>query len=217
MYAKGFAKAACIALSVCLVACLVPSIATAQGMADVPEHIQRAAAPDAVADILFARSFTVSEGFTYHWRADQPTISTGHLLVLNVDPLLSRPRQIEVPVLFADDTPVQLLNTGYPSGNMVVLVPDWIDLDSARFYFGTTELPESIDAENGQRELLDATARGVRPFSARTLAAARAAGGEMWQVEDAADLMLRAADLIEVYSPEEMDLVESLTVERVGR
>jgi hypothetical protein len=201
-------RATGIRLGVWGIAMLLGSLAAGQNTDKSPEYLQRAAAPDAVSDLLYSRPFTLTEAYAYTWLRGQPLINSGHILVLAVDPEVARPRQVDVPVLYAGDTPAHLTNTGFPSGHMIVIVPEWIDLHTVPVYFGSTELPERIDRVRGQGEMQAARARGAKPFTPDQLAVASAMGGDTLAVADPVALMRAVADLIEIYAPEEHELAE---------
>ena len=178
--------------------------------------VEPAAATGAVFDLLYARPFTLEQPYLYAWTKEQPEITGGTLLVLAVAAELARPRDVDVPVLFAGDTPVHLTNTGYPSGRAIVFVPAWVDLASAPFYFGSLELPERIDRERGAAELRAAAAQGAAPFPAETVTRALAAGGEAARFTDSLALFRAAADLIDRYAPDESHVAERYRVPLVG-
>jgi hypothetical protein len=211
-------------LVACAVTILLAPVAMAQGMrastaesaVESPEHLRRAAELTAVSDLVYARPFVLRESYPYTWLSEQPLISAGHLLVLAVDPEVARPRQVDVPILYAGDTPAQLTNTGFPSGYLIVVVPDWIDLRVSPVFFGSTGLPEQIGRAYGQREMETAVARGVEPFATERLAAAEAEGGDTLLADDAVALMRAVADLIEIYAPEEQELAEIYRTPLVG-
>jgi hypothetical protein len=163
---------------------------------------------EAVRGLLYSRPFTLQEPYVYTWLHDQPAITGGVLLGLAVDPEVAKPQQVDVPVLFAGDTPVHLTNSGYPSGRMIVIVPTWVDLARVPVYFGSTELPERIDRARGALEEAAASARGAGPFGAEARAAAFAAGGEPLAVRGSHELFLAVADLIDRFAPLESELAE---------
>ncbi len=167
--------------------------------------IEPVAATGGVLDVLYIRPFTLQEPVRYTWTREQPEITAGVLLVLEVRPELVLPREVDVPVLFAGDTPVHLTNTGYPSGRLVVLVPDWIAPGDVPFYFGSTELPERITRERGAAEAAAAIGQGARPFPAERIARARAAGGDSARFAGPVALFRAAADLIDAYAPDEAE------------
>ena len=174
--------------------------------------VEPVAATGAVWDLLCIRPFTLKQPYVYEWMRERPEMTAGELVVVRVDPQLSRPRQTDVAVLFAGDTPVQLTNVGYPSGILVVIVPGWVDLSAAPFYFGSTELPERIDRARGAAELSAAMALGAAPFARERLASARSAGGDEAAPADANALFLAVADLIDAYAPDEHERAENYRI-----
>jgi len=191
--------------------------AEAQEVAPAPAvSVEPAAATGAVHDLLYARPFALEQPYPYTWMREQPGIVAGQILVLEVDPEFARPRQTGVAVLFAGGVPAHLTNTGYPSGRMIVIVPDWVDPLSAPFFFGSRELPERIDRARGAVELAAAAGQGAAPFSAEVVAAARAAGGERARWRDSVALFRAVADLIDAYAPDEHELAEIYRTPLVG-
>ncbi len=174
--------------------------------------VEPVAATGAVWDLLCIRPFTLEQPYVYEWMRERPEMTAGQLVVLQVDPQFSRPRQTDVAVLFAGDTPAQLTNVGYPSGMLVVIVPEWVDLSTAPFYFGSTELPERIDRARGAAELSAASALGAVPFARERLASARSVGGDAAALADANALFLAVADLIDAYAPDEHERAENYRI-----
>ena len=87
---------------------------------------QKAAAPASpkpIKDILYARPFTLTKGYRNDWSKEHALVSSGLLVVLEVDPLLVAPRDAAEPVLYAGNTPVQRLNHGDRSGRVIGIVP----------------------------------------------------------------------------------------------
>jgi len=178
---------------------------------------------DAVVTVVHVRPFVTNEPFTHWWRAERPSFDAGLLLVLEVsDPTLIHPRQTAEPVLFVGDQTVERLNSGYESGHLVALLPaarnaqGGVDVDLSRLpiYFDLPALPESIDGPAAQAALARALAAGIGAQSAEELAAVTSA-----QVTfvDVGDVHAHAADLIETWSPLEVDLVSGLRAPRLDR
>lgn len=178
--------------------------------------IEPVAATGGVLDILYLRPFTLDEPFVYTWIHGQPEITAGYLAVLEVRPDLVLPRAVDVPVLFAGDTPVHFTNTGYPSGRLIVFVPDWVDPATAPFYFGSMELPERITRSRGAAERAAAVADGAIPFADERIGQARAGGGEPARLADSVALFRAAADLIDAYAPDEAEKAEIYRTRLVG-
>jgi len=171
--------------------------------------------------LLHAQPFQLDEPYTHWWRAEAPEVASGWVLVLASDPDLVRPRQTAEPVLYVGAQTAERCNAPTDSGHLVVLVPaplaagGTIALDPYRvpIWFGDPDLPERVDAAEIRRQLEAATARGVGPArrSARleSLLDAASAPGTIY-ARDRLELDLVLADLIELYSPDEVDLVEGL-------
>jgi len=169
------------------------------------------AVPKGAEELVYARRFTLEQPFTYTWCKEQPEIREGWILVVRVDREMARPRQVCVPVLYVNGIPAQLMNVGYLSGHLVVFVPGKPDLRKALVYFGSTELPERVDAAHGRKELAAAREAGVRPFPKKIVDQALERGGtETLGVPDAHRLFQALADLIDRYAPDEHDVAEGL-------
>jgi len=172
------------------------------------EVLEQPVAVTAVRSLLYARAFTLRQPYVYPYLREAPAISRGTLLVLEVDPEVARPRDVDVPVLFAGDTPVHLTNSGYPSGRMIVFIPDGIDLAHVPVFFGSTELPERMDRARGALEANTAMARAARPFAPDVRAMSFVAGGATLELAGSVALFRAVADLIDLYAPEEHELAE---------
>jgi hypothetical protein len=169
------------------------------------EPLEPSVAVGAVHTLLYARRFRLQEPYTYSYLRDRPAIREGYLLVLAVDPEMARPREVDGAVLYAGDTPAHLTNTGYPSGRMVLIVPDWFELSESPVFFGSTELPERIDRARGSQERKLAVERGARPFPPEVRDAAVSAGGDRLECRNSVGLFLAVADLIERFAPDESE------------
>ena len=86
------------------------------------------ATPAAVDGVLYARTFTLDEGFQFQWNNEQAEVKTGTLLVLKVNPDLVFPRQMAEPVLYVGDQTAERINHGYESGHVIAIVPGEVDL-----------------------------------------------------------------------------------------
>ena len=169
-----------------------------------------------VRGLLYAQPFTLADSYRYEWSAEMPSIHMGTILVVAVDPSLARPRDARPPVLYAGDTPVEIVNTGYSSGNLVVVVPEGVDPATRPLYYGEPALPEQIDAEAGGEALAMAWMRGASPFLPGVWDAARAVGGEPVELADRAALYRLLADLVDRYAPDEHGLAESWRLPPAG-
>lgn len=166
----------------------------------------------AVRKLLLARPFTVAQPYEHAWRLEKPQVSSGWILVVEVDPAMSEAHQSTMPVLLVGEQTAEPVNSGQPSGNVVVIVPGAIDESNLSVWYGPPDLPESVDGA----WITLARAR-VRPedlttFTASEVAAARALGGATLPARDRVELDRSVAQLIIRFSPEERALAESLLV-----
>lgn len=173
------------------------------------------ATPAAVQDIVFAQPFTLETGEVSNWRAERPTIESGYILVLKVNPDLVYPRQSAEPVLYVGDTTAQRLNVGYRSGHVVAVVGAEItgdkamDLSKVKIWFGTPELPERVDANRIAQESALADAAGIKAFDAEKI------GNLLAQTETLSERNMNGihddvAALIRRFSPQEESVAEAL-------
>lgn len=163
--------------------------------------------PAPVTDLVVARPFALAEGYTYFWRQDRPTVRSGLLVVLRVEPELVFPRNVAEPVLYAGDWPVQRLNQGYESGHVIAIIPGDVDLTRAPIWFGRPELPERVTAEMIEAERALADRAEIRPFSATKVK--RATRGRFEAPDLFSLLREQAANLVLEYSPQESDLAKT--------
>jgi hypothetical protein len=185
----------------------VGSLAWAEGPPAIP------ATPAAVDGLVYARTFTLDNGYTFTWSKAQPTVTTGTLLVLRVNPDLVFPRQVAEPVLYVGDSPAQRVNSGYESGYVVAIVPGEVDLTKAPIWFGTPDLPERVDATIVKAERRLANAAGIHPFAAEQVASATATGGDRLAVSSLEELLrTEVAELILAHSPQESNLADEFRV-----
>lgn len=172
--------------------------------------------------LVQAIPFTLDETFTHWYRSEQPQFDAGMLLVLSVKELaLLTPRQHYMPVLQIGAETAEPLNLGDISGNVIAVLPGQrksdgtvdIDLANSPIFFGEPALGEEMDIQMVRERLKTARLQGVaNPSEEMVDAAMREA------MHFANDYQLRrwAADLIEAYSPQEVDLVTGLRVPLVG-
>ena len=169
--------------------------------------------PAAVDGLVYARTFTLDNGFQFTWNKAQPTVTTATLLVLRVNPDLVFPRQVAEPVLYVGDSTAQRVNSGYASGYVVAIVPGEVDLTKAPIWFGTPELPERVDATIVKAERSLANQAGIVPFPAKQVEAATAKGGERLHLSSMEELLrTEVAELILEHSPQEANLAEAFRV-----
>lgn len=135
-------------------------------------------------------------------------VSSGTLVVLEVDPALVVPRNTLEPVLYAGNVPVQRLNHGNKSGRVIGIVPGNIDVTTTPIWFGTPQLPGRVTTAMAEAERARAEKAGV----ARTFERSGIVGlGSPATVSKDLAALLRtvAADLVLTYSPQDKDLAES--------
>lgn len=135
------------------------------------------ATPLAAGDLLYARQFTLAEGFTFRYSAEKPVVNSGWILILETDPAIAYPRQSAMPMLYVGEKTASYAPKGYPSGTVIAMVPGDVDLFNAPIWFGTPELPERVDAEIVSREARLARANGITPFPEHVVGRALEAGG----------------------------------------
>src|SRR5262245_19930691 len=94
-----------------------------------------------VRGLVLARPFTLAETYVDSWRLEQPSVRSGWLLVLEVDPRYVEPHQAAMPVLLVGDETAECVNFGFDSGKVIAIVPS-LDLAASPVWFGAPELPE---------------------------------------------------------------------------
>lgn len=181
------------------------------------------ATPASVQDILYTRPFTLDQGYTFDLRNERPTVFSGQIVVLQVDPALVFPRDAGQPVLYVGDTPAEPLNIGYHSGRVIAVVPDVRgpdgkarrqDLTTTPIWFGGSDTTEGIDAAIITAEKARANAAGIKPMGGAKASAARVAGGAELKAADRYPLLELASDLIRRYAPDEIDRADTIDPRR---
>jgi hypothetical protein len=181
--------------------------------------------PAPVIDVVSIQPFSLETPTKHLWRAEKPSVRTGYLVVLKVDPGLVFPRQIAEPVLYVGHQTAERVNVGYRSGHVVAIVPgetdpkhpNYLDLERELFWFGTPELPERVNARRILAERKAALEAGLKPFDKKVIAAARKRGGALNRQETKTSLTHDALRrLVLTYSPQERPLVEG-ALEPSGR
>jgi hypothetical protein len=171
------------------------------------------AAPVGSTTLLYARPFQLAETYVHYWRAEQPEVNSGWILVLQVDPLLAHPREGYNKVLYVGTETAERINHGSESGRIVVLVPALLDGEgrpttnpaTTPVFFGSEALPEEIDAAQIEREFSLALDAGIQAPTADELAQALGTGGELLSLEDRPALDRELARLIRRFSPDPAD------------
>jgi hypothetical protein len=197
-------KLLALAFSTCLLA--VPIL----GLAQTVGHDAKSAVPATPApikDMLVALPFTLETPYPYTWSKERVMVSTGVLVVLDVDPAYVVPRDALEPVLYAGKVPVQRLNHGDISGRVIGIVPGGTDLSSAPIWFGSPELPERVTASTAESERALAERAGIRALPRARIADA---GRPPVAAKDLAELLRNVgAELVLEYSPQEKELAET--------
>jgi hypothetical protein len=176
------------------------------------------ATPAPVEQIVYARPFTLEEGYKFTWSQEQPNVTSGVLLVLKVDQALVYPRQEPMPVLYAGDRTAERINQGHKCGYAIALVPGEVDLAKAPIWFGTPALPEKIDAAAATTERSLADQAGIKPFPDEAVKAALAKGGEPLSTANRTTLLRdEVASLILEYCPDEKYLADAFRVPVLSR
>ena len=201
------------------------SLAIAAGIAAIALHSSRpapatgqVAIPKRVRGLVCARPFKLETGYRSAWRAEQPLVTAGWLLVLDVDPNLVEPRDELERVLYVGDQTAERINQGDRAARCVVVVPSapnaqgWpaSNLAMQMMWFGSEALPETIDIAALQVARAEAVAAGITPFAQADVDAALACGGQGEKLHDRTELMVRAAQWILQYAPQERDFAQGL-------
>ena len=174
---------------------------------NVSPRRQTPVTPAPVRSIIHAQRFTLETPFQSTWSKDRPRVTSGVLIVVDVDPAYVVPRNAMQPVLYAGNFTVERLNTGYPSGKVIGIVPGNIDLSTAPVWFGPPQLPERVTANMVQAERARAERAGVRAMSQATVSSAERSPVA---ARDLASLLRDvAAQLVYQYSPQEKQLADS--------
>jgi hypothetical protein len=194
-----------IAMMICMAG--APMLGLAQGGNASGVRATVPATPKAVKGILAARRFTLRTPYINTWSKERAKVSSGTLVVLDVDPAYVVPRNTFEPVLYAGDVAVERLNQGDVSGRVVAIVPGDVDIATVPIWFGAPALPEQVTVASAREARASAEKAGVRPLSS-----AKAAGVQRAAVNatDMAALLRNvAAPLVEEFSPREKYLAES--------
>ncbi|SRR6266446_4495775 len=184
----------------------LPVLGTCQPTA-LSADVAAPATPAAVKGILAARRFTLGTPFPYTWTKEHIKVSSGTLVVLEVDPALVVPRDTLEPVLYAGNVPVMRLNHGHKSGRVVGIIPGNVDLATTPIWFGAPGLPGRVTTAMAEAE----RARAEKVGALRTFGQSPIVGLDQSAAasEDLAALLRTvAADLVLTYSPQEKDLAD---------
>jgi len=178
-----------------------------------PIAVGPSARPADVTGVFYARQFTLDRPYKYEWRRDEPSITSGWLLVVGVTPDLARQKNTFNPVLYVGRYPAEIAATDFNLGRMVVIVPGDVDLAHDPVYFGSVELPSEVSPERAGQEMQAAIAAGFRPVAPSTLRLAESASGGSVHLTDGHALYAGpVADAIDAYAPQAHFVAEDLRV-----
>jgi hypothetical protein len=183
--------------------------------------------------LVHAQPFVLEQPYTHEYRSERPLVASGWIVVLETDADRLFLRQTHNPVLMGGAQTLERVNHGNQSGRLVALLPAPIDasgevsldLHDVPLWFAWDEavpedeklLPEQMDAQILRRELAKAKRLGARPRPEAEVDAALAAGGGTIYVLDRVELQPFLADLLDVHSPQETELIGSLRMPVLGR
>ena len=156
-------------------------------------------APTPVQGLIYARRFTLEEGFPYQWSAERPWVREGMLLVIEADPDLLHPRESGEPVLYAGRFPLRRLARDENSGRLLVLVPARLNLSEERIWFGAPDLPERVTTAQALEQERVARSSGLAPLDRSVVRAALRAGGAVAELRTREELWRLIEDLVAEY------------------
>lgn len=174
------------------------------------------ATPAPVDAVLLAQPFTLDEPYEFQWQAGNIMVKRGLLLVLEVDPDLVIPRQTPEPVLYVGNGTAERVNSGYPSGKVVAIVPGTVDLAAAPIWFGDPMLPEQVTAGIAASQRARADEAGIGPVGADLPESALDSDGSVVKLADYDALRRRAAELVAQFAAGEEDLATGILAPKVG-
>ncbi|QDV07572.1 hypothetical protein Poly30_30980 [Planctomycetes bacterium Poly30] len=176
--------------------------------------------PLGVHRLIQAVPFRLASPYTHAYRADQPLVSEGWLLVLGVAPDLVRPTNLFQPVLYAGlpggTQTLERINQGHIDGVSIALLPAELDTDPSLagvpIWFGAPELPERLTNEMIEAEATRITGLSIFRISDAALRTAGLDAGVI-EVADRTRLEETAAELILQYAPGERSLAEGILID----
>jgi hypothetical protein len=174
-----------------------------------PIPVGPSAEPSDVIGVLYAQSFTLDEPYTYTWREDQPAITSGWVLVVEVTRELTWLKDTWNPVLYVGRYPAEIAGFDTELGRFVVIVPGDVDLARDPIFFGSVELPGEVSPERAEQEMQAALAAGFRPMTAEARRLLEAAGGDSVRLSEPYYLFAGpVADAIEAFAPADQGRAE---------
>lgn len=174
--------------------------------------------PTAAYTLLSAQPFVLDESYVSYDRKEQPQVSSGWVLALQVPAELAQFRNGLMPVLCVGNTTAERWNSGESLGQIVVTVPSpmnaagepELDLSNAPIWFAEPELPERVDAAWIASALDAADDAVLAPFGTQAIEQARTKGGEVLRLRNHSELGKAISQWIDEYAPDEAELAESL-------
>lgn len=154
-----------------------------------------AAPPVGVHGVTLVQPFELKQPMAYQWQAGAPSMNSGTLLVVQVDPKQAIPRQAGGSNLYIGGVPAAVTHPGYTDGNMVVFVPGSPDWSTTPIFWAEGDLPERTTLSDG---LELAKAVGADPFP---VAEMNRVTLPAIAVNNESELYGHVAGLIEVHAP----------------
>jgi hypothetical protein len=180
------------------------------------------ATPAGITELLEVREFRVTEQYEHRFSKEKPMVTAGYILALRAPSEYLAPRQVEMPVLMVGTTPVEPMNIGFASGQIVVIVPSELkadgslalDLTKTPIYFAPPSLPEQIDQAFAAQLLGLAERSGIAAQSdavvGKARAQAQANGGDVAVLANRDALNAIAGSMVRRYAADEAEAADAL-------
>lgn len=171
--------------------------------------------------IISIRPVAIAQSYPTDFRKEHPQVSAGWLVVIRADSALLAPRALAEPLLLASGSDwVESVewfnhgfNHGFTSGHRVCFIPAPAGKDGfpsrsltgLRMWFGSAQLPESVDAAILDRERADADAAKIASLTEQqSQELTRAHGNDPLRTANRDELVAATQALIAVWSPAEV-------------
>jgi len=175
--------------------------------------------------IISIRPVAIAQSYPTDFRKEHPQVSAGWLVVIRADSALLAPRALAEPLLLASGSDwVESVewfnhgfnhgfNQGFTSGHRVCFIPAPAGKDGfpsrsltgLRMWFGSAQLPESVDAAILDRERADADVAKIAPLTAQQSQELTVAKGQdPLRAANRDELVAAIQALIAVWSPAEV-------------
>ena len=125
--------------------------------------VNLALAAEPVTAVDCARPVHFATPYRWSWAADLPAITEATALVIRADPELVRPRDVGGAVLYVAGWPAEVL---WWSGDTAVVLAPLALHTAVQAWFGSTTLPERVDASHRKAETVDASRIASMPVKA---------------------------------------------------